>query len=263
MIYDESSKNVDNLGQVGQGSDDILETKAIKPYKNRFDINKAILEAREEERRKIARDLHDGPAQSLAAILLDLSILIAELPATEELEKLRKQLTKLQDIAKDSLNEIRQVLYDLKPVQLNSTLKSVLQDHFDQVNIKFGLETEFQTAGIPQKYPTYVQIAIFRLVQEALNNIVKHAGVKKACVILYESEEKITLTIKDEGKGFNKGKESNKSGSYGIEGMRERATLLEGTLDIISKPGAGTQILIEIPLKGRHYIGESKSNDSR
>ncbi|NLB52269.1 MAG: sensor histidine kinase [Syntrophomonadaceae bacterium] len=260
MIYDEGSKNVDNLGLA---SDVIPETKAIEPHKNKFDINKVILEAREEERRKIARDLHDGPAQSLAAILLDLSILVAELPATEELEKLKKQLTKLQDIAKDSLNEIRQILYDLKPVQLNSSLKSALQDYFDQMNIKFGLETEFQTAGVPQNYPTYVQIAIFRLVQEALNNIVKHASVKKACVFLYESEEKITLTIKDEGNGFNKEKELSKSGSYGIVGMRERTVLLGGTFDIISKPGSGTQILIEIPRKGRHYIGESKGNDSR
>jgi two-component system sensor histidine kinase DegS len=84
-----------------------------------------------------------------------------------------------------------------------------------------------------------------------------------AQIVLNESEKQLELLIKDEGMGFDKAKELNKAASYGFLGMKERVKLLEGTIEIISEPGAGTQILIGIPLKGRHNIGEGKSCNSR
>lgn len=256
MVYDESSINIDNLGLGAE--------KVIDRTEQKLEMERKILEAREAERRKIARDIHDGPAQSLAAILITLDLLASEISETADCQQLKQQLSQLKDIAKEGMDEMRQILFDLKPTSAEKdSLLSLLDDYFTEIKAKFNFTINLETVGSPQIYPVYIQTALFRIVQEAINNIRKHAGVSKAQIVMTESREQLKFLIKDEGKGFNKERELNKAGSYGLVGMKERVELLEGTIEIISEPGAGTQILIEIPLKGRHNIGEGKSYNSR
>lgn len=256
MVYDESSMNVDNLGP---GSDKIID----ESYQNKLEMERRILEAREAERRKIARDIHDGPAQSLAAILIKLNLLAME-PAAADNQQFKQQLSQLKDIAQESMNEMRQILFDLKPARLDkNSLLATLEDYFAEIKDKFGFVVKLEAVGVPQIYPVYLQTALFRLAQEAITNIRKHAGVSTAQIVLSESEELVKILIKDEGSGFDKARELNRTASYGIVGMRERVDLLGGSIEILSEPGAGTQIIIGIPLKGRHYIGEDKNINSR
>ncbi|MDD3893735.1 MAG: ATP-binding protein, partial [Syntrophomonadaceae bacterium] len=154
-------------------------------------------------------------------------------------------------IAQDSMNEMRQILFDLKPVrQNNDSLLSVLEDYFAEIKAKYNFCIELNSRGVPQIYPPYIQTALFRLIQESVNNCRKHAGVNKAHIMLSENREQVEILIEDAGKGFDKTGELNKADSFGIAGMLERTALLGGTIEIESKPGAGTQILIIIPLKG-------------
>mgnify|MGYP001343293601 CR=1 FL=1 len=125
-------------------------------------------------------------------------------------------------------------------------------DFFADIKAKYGFIVEFKTKGIPQIYPVYMQTAIFRLVQEAVNNSRKHAGVSKVQIILSESKEQLEILIEDQGSGFDTNRAFINENRFGIAGMQERVDLLEGRMKIQSKPGAGTQILIEIPLKGRN-----------
>ncbi len=215
-----------------------------------MEMERKILAVQEAERRRIARDIHDGPAQSLAAVLLQLNFLTAE-PITNNTEELRQELLRLKGIAQDSMNEMRQILFDLKPVrQNNDSLLSVLEDYFAEIKAKYNFCIELNSRGVPQIYPPYIQTALFRLVQESVNNCRKHAGVNKVHIMLAENREQIEILIEDAGKGFDKTGELNKADNFGIAGMLERTALLGGTIEIESKPGAGTQILIIIPLNG-------------
>ena len=216
-----------------------------------METEKKLLAAREAERRKIAREIHDGSAQSLAAILLRLDLMAAE-NLSNNPEEIRRELQQIKEIVQDCLNEMRQILFDLKPVRENISLLSVMEDFFADIKAKYGFIVEFKTKGIPQIYPVYMQTAIFRLVQEAVNNSRKHAGVSKVQIILSESKEQLEILIEDQGSGFDTNRAFINENSFGIAGMQERVDLLEGRMKIQSKPGAGTQILIEIPLKGRN-----------
>ncbi len=216
-----------------------------------METEKKLLAAREAERRKIAREIHDGPAQSLAAILLRLDLMTTE-ALSDNPEQIRKELLQIREIVQDCLNETRKILFDLKPVRENTSLLSVLEDFFADMKAKYAFSVEFSTKGIPQIYPVYMQTALFRLVQEAVNNSRKHAGVSKIQIILSESEEQLEILIEDQGSGFDTNRALMNENRFGISGMQERVDLLGGSMTIQSKPGAGTQILIGIPLKGRN-----------
>lgn len=261
MMYDESCINIDNLSL----KSDKINCKIISKYVgNEEEMKRKILEAREAERRKIARDIHDGPAQSLAAVLIKLSLLSMEPAAVADCQQLRQQLSELEDMVQESMNEMRRILFDLKPVRLDKqSLLTALEDYFVEIKANFGMVVKIEAAGQPQIYPFHMQTALFRLVQEAINNIRKHAGVSTAEIVLSESEERVEILIKDEGQGFDRDRELNKAAGYGIAGMQERVDLLGGTIEILSEPGAGTRVLIGIPLKGRRYSGEDKNINCR
>ena len=220
------------------------------------------VESLEAQRRKIARDLHDGPAQIMASILLRLDLV--EYLFKQDTERTMEELINIREMGRESLSDIRRIMFDLKPSALKELgLVASLKEYFYDYESKYNFIIDFVFFGKEKKYELGLEIALFRLVQEAISNVRKHSGVAKAMVKMEETRAGLTLVIKDEGRGFDVD-EAIKSGndSYGILGMKERAELFGGRIKIISNSGMGTQVIVELPAEGEEDNGQGKDINS-
>ena len=208
-----------------------------------------ILEAQEEERQRVAREIHDGPAQSMANVVMRAEYCLKLLE--RDPAKLRDELAALQGIARDSLQDTRKIIFDLRPMALDDLgLAAALQKFVANYKEQYGLPVEYQYFGPRRRLPSAVEVALFRIVQEGLNNIYKHAQASSASVKLEVLQDKVNLVIRDNGKGFNVQKvlkDRNRKG-YGLLGIKERVQLLKGEMEILSSPGKGTSLMISISL---------------
>lgn len=219
-----------------------------------------IIESQEAERRKIARDLHDGPAQSLASMLIRMDLI--ERLVGDDSSAFLEELNKAKDMGRESLAEIRRIMFDLKPTLMHEDgFISTLKDYFNNYEAKYNFEIDFSILGNMKKCDLSMEIALFRLVQEAITNARKHSGAKRVQVKMEENGKNLTLFIKDEGIGFDPDKLGSKQESYGIVGMKERVELFGGQLDILSEPGVGTQVVIKVPLEMEAGYGQYKGSD--
>lgn len=214
-----------------------------------------ILEALELERKKVARELHDGPAQILASMLMNLD-LISYL-CREDKERAEEEMLSVKQMGRETLDEIRRIMFELKPSFLHEVgLTDILKDYFDDYESKYNFQIEYIFMGDKKKYNASLEVALFRLIQEAVSNVRKHSGVKKAMVKLEAKRSGLIVVIKDEGQGFDLDKfMKSKKKSYGIIGMQERTELLGGEMQILSSIGSGTQIIIKVPTKGENNNG--------
>ncbi len=216
-----------------------------------------IIKAQEEERKRVAREIHDGPAQTLANLVLRVEIcekLLASQPST-----VGKELKELKELIKTSLRDIRKIIFDLRPMVLDDLgIVPALQRYLADFEDKFGLSVEFIYIGKEVRLKKGIEVTLFRILQEALNNVYKHAGVMQATVKLEITEKQVNLSIIDIGRGFDVEKVLKGEGleSYGVIGMRERVDLLEGKFYIKSAPGRGTEIRIKIPLRNIDKVEE-------
>ncbi|MGM0420355.1 MAG: sensor histidine kinase [Bacillota bacterium] len=231
-----SGENVDISGQF----DDM---------RNREKLAFKIIEAQEEERKRVAREIHDGPAQSLANLVLRTEI--AQQLLKENWQKAEKELEDLKDIVRSSVKDIRKIIYDLRPMSLDDLgLIPTLRKYIDDFSANTGILVELQIRGEEHSLPASYEITIFRLIQEALTNMSKHANANSGRIQLEYTRHDIKILIIDDGEGFDL--EENRSDSYGLISMRERCNLLQGDFEIKSTPGQGTRIRIILPLE----IGE-------
>ncbi|WP_406676265.1 sensor histidine kinase [Neomoorella carbonis] len=209
-----------------------------------------IIRAQEEERKRVAREIHDGPAQSMANIVMRAEYCLKLLD--KDPSKVREELLALQNIVMLSLQDVRKIIFDLRPMVLDDLgLAPALKRYFASYQEQYGLEIDFHFFGQQRRLDSTMEIALFRIIQEAINNIKKHAQVKSAKVKMEMQPDKVMISIRDIGKGFdlnsvNVGKEGN---GYGLVGMRERVQLLNGEMIINTAPGKGTHISITIPLQ--------------
>lgn len=209
-----------------------------------------ILEAVEFEKRKISRDIHDGPAQLLANVYLNADAL--KFTIQEDIQEGIKDLDRLKEHIRLALQETRQIMYDLKPglledKDLNEALKALV-DRFCLQNKCKGV---FHTDGIEEAVDETVQIAVFRVVQEALNNVSKHACAKRAVVDLKTDKTHLYVFVSDDGKGFDPEKMkkdvSFEEEGFGLKGMEERVEQFYGKFSYESAIGKGTKIKFEMP----------------
>lgn len=228
-----------------QGNAEIISEQIEDAFKKQ-QIGIWIVQAQEEERRKIARELHDGPAQSLANIVMRLSLI--ERLWEQDQEWVKREISALTSMVRDNITEVRRVIFDLRPMALDDlglvpAMRRYLADYRD----KHGLDVHFLFFGEERRLPLPVEVALFRLTQEALSNVRKHAEVNEAVVKLEITPRMATIVIKDDGRGFDVARASEK-GRYGLLGMRERVELFNGELTIKSRLGHGTQVIISIPV---------------
>lgn len=227
-------------------------TRILESAKNQQMIGLKIILAQEEERKRMAREIHDGPAQSLANLVMRTEI-AERMLGTSDLELIRKELIDLRGQIRSGLEEIRKIIFNLRPMALDDlglvpTLRKFVQD-FEEKNL---IRAVFETAGKEKRLPTALEAGVFRLVQEAYNNALKHANPTFVTLGLDFLEDSIHLVIEDNGVGFHVDVVTSKAkaqSQFGLIGMKERVKLLQGRIDIESKPGQGTKINIFVPIK--------------
>ena len=222
-----------------------------------------IIEAQENERKRISRELHDEIGQSLTAIKFSLDLIEKDLPQTASV--VRERIGEAKSLSNQTLTSMRQLSMDLRPRMLDDlglipTLRWYVQNFSSRLNIC----SDFQAIGLEEKLPPQIETAFYRIVQEALNNIAKHARATRFEVRLERRDSIISAFIRDNGKGFDLEKvlhsESPERG-LGIVGMQERVSLLGGHIDIRSKPNTGTEIEIEVPYpEGTGYEENTSSH---
>ncbi|NLL07202.1 MAG: GAF domain-containing sensor histidine kinase [Clostridiaceae bacterium] len=214
-------------------------------------LSKRILKAHEEERKRIAREIHDGPAQAVVNLSLKLE-LARKYFQNSMTDKGFQELDALNTSVKSTSKEIRAILYDLKPSYLDDGLIKALENRLQILEESTGLKVNFFVSGDDSTIEHYIVYALYRMVQETLTNIQKHAQANNVTVDLRIYETGISIQITDDGIGFDVKTQSKKHqtihGGFGLSGLKERVELLKGRFDLQSTPGKGTDLIIYVPL---------------
>jgi two-component system, NarL family, sensor histidine kinase DegS len=205
-----------------------------------------IIEAQEEERKRVSREIHDGPAQMMANVLLR-SELVERIYRERGIEDALKEIRDLRSMVKSSLSEVRRIIYDLRPMALDDLgLIPTLAKYLKNFQEHTGMSVSFRNLGIEDRLPAALEIAIFRFVQEAVQNAHKHAKPNDVQVKMEIKTKNVIVVIKDDGKGFDQ--TDKKEGTFGLLGMKERVNMLKGELTIDSTINKGTLIMLNIPI---------------
>ena len=207
-----------------------------------------VIAAQEDERKRIARELHDSTGQSLTSLLVGLR----NLKDVEEQVAVPARIDALRAIVSHTLDEVRQMAWQLRPSTLDDLgLLSAMQRYIDDYQQRFNVQVDFIARGIDGRLPVEMETVIYRVIQEALTNIVRHAQASSASVIIDRRLNTIRIIVEDNGIGFAL-IDKQYSKSLGLQGIRERAALFNGTLTIETEPGQGTSLFVEIPFdKGK------------
>jgi len=208
-----------------------------------------VVGAQETERQRIARELHDDTGQSLTAIGLGLRGVEAILASNPALAI--EQVKELKSFSTNALSELRRIIADLRPSQLDDLgLVAALQWYFQEFERRSALHIDFIVEGSRSRLPAEYETVLFRITQEALTNIVKHANASQVTVKFEVYPAQISLSIEDNGRGFNPAEVLRRDGphGWGLLGIQERSSLLGGHYAIDSAPGRGTRIRVSIPL---------------
>jgi len=231
-------------GELGQ------VTRIVESAKNRQIIGLKIILAQEEERKRIAREIHDGPAQMLANLVLRTEI-VERMLIKQDFGLVQDEIVDLKGQVRFSLEEMRKVIFNLRPMALDDlglipTLRKYVHDYEEKTKIR----TSFETRGKEHRLSSAMEAAVYRLVQEALSNAAKHAYPSFVLVEISFQAQLIKIVVRDNGLGFNVQqikKEQSSRESFGLVGMRERVELLEGRMEIESAENQGTSVIIHIP----------------
>jgi two-component system sensor histidine kinase DegS len=213
---------------------------------NRLTAGANPLAALEQEQRRLARDIHDGPAQTLANLALQ-SEVIERLIGIDD-DRAITEVRALRETATAAADELRQMIYQLVPPGLiRRDLSGVLRDYVDGLRERFGLTVHIDVqADLPIAKAT--QATIFRVIQAALQNVLRHSTVLEAWVGISLDGDDLVAAVRDQGRGFDLGDPTLLDGRrLGLAGMRERAELAGGSLAIDSRPGAGTRVTLKVP----------------
>ena len=208
------------------------------------------LEAQEEERSRIARELHDQMGQYLSTLMLRLKTLR---PLAAGQEQARDNLRKLEELTGTLVDEVHHLAWELRPAALDDLgLHTALQNYTERWSGRSGVAADFHCGGLErERLPPEVETTIYRVVQEALNNVLKHAGARRVSVVVERRRDHVLVIVEDDGRGFEVEEVSFAPGSgrgLGLLGMRERVALVGGALNLDSSPGAGTTARARIPV---------------
>ncbi|WP_238942590.1 sensor histidine kinase [Planococcus beigongshangi] len=224
---------------------DKVEEAIEKPQLNQ-DYSLRIIEAQEEERKRLSREIHDGPAQMMANVLLR-SDLIERTYREKGPELAFREISSLKEMVRHALTEVRRIIYDLRPMALDDlglvpTLRKYMettQDYNPGTHLSFG------SHGTERRLPPSYETSIFRLVQEAISNAIRHGKATDIDVKLEWVKERVNISVGDNGTGFDP--KTVKNQSFGLIGMQERIELIKGEFIINSSLGEGTILLFQIP----------------
>ncbi|MBE0607784.1 MAG: HAMP domain-containing protein [Dehalococcoidia bacterium] len=231
------------LGQVAVAFD-VMTIQLREKEEERAQLLARVLWAQEDERKRIARELHDDAGQALTSVVLGLTRI--ESAATDE--AVRRQATELKGTTHSALHLMRDLARDLRPSTLDDLgLVAALGRYVSDYGTKHGIAVHFHAASCEgMRLRTEAETALYRIAQEALTNVLRHAHATSINVLLECRGGDVILVVEDDGGGFQPGRGSSTSG-LGLLGMEERASLVNGTLTVESEPGRGTAIFVQVP----------------
>ncbi len=209
-----------------------------------------IIQTQEDERKRLGRDLHDGPAQKLAQIAMSLEY--AQQLVVHEPDRVEAELKSIRELALSTTREIRNLLFDLRPLVLdaeNGGLVVALRHFLERFEVVPGPCMHLH-ADYPDRLSHNVELTVFAIIQEAVNNVLKHANAQNCWLDVRLLDDKLVATIRDDGDGFDVRQvqdQYEQRGSWGLLNMHERAALVEARLNIASQPGKGTITSLEVP----------------
>ncbi len=240
---------IENARLYGQTSESLQQTVAELRAANAqlAYLSSLAIGAQEEERRRLARELHDGTAQELATLLVRLRVL----ERTEEPHELRLRLGEFREVIARALDDVRRMALDLRPTMLDDLgLVPALEAHTRDMARRWGITVRFETQGLDRRLPNQTELVAYRIVQEALSNIFKHSQATEATVTLVLRGRELRITVRDNGRGFDVGRTlASRERGLGLFGMQERAALVGGHLELASAPGAGTRVTASLPVR--------------
>ncbi|MDO8672935.1 MAG: sensor histidine kinase, partial [Dehalococcoidia bacterium] len=216
-----------------------------------------VLTAQEEERKRIARELHDDTAQLLSSLLLRIKLM----DRAKSLEEVRARSPQIVNLAVQAAEGVRRMARELRPPALEDLgLAAAINWYSEELALARGLSVEVRGSGFGDRLPTQLELGLYRVVQEALTNVAKHSGASSAVVTMERMSGAMRVLIEDCGCGFDVNQITNsRERGLGLFGMRERISLLGGTLNIVSQPEHGTRITLEVPITEKS-VGEYYEN---
>ena len=221
--------------------------KTISNLEDKTQIGMKIIKAQEEERRRIARDIHDGPAQNIASLVIKTEIVEkllkrGNIHIEDELKDIKTQLRAV-------LKEIRGIMYDLRPISLDEVgLIPTIERMAADMSYEKNIAIEIKKISDYPIFNSLNKLIAYRIVQESLNNIIKHSGAKNVVIRMDVRKDSINGSVSDDGKGFDADSFMEaKDKSFGLSSMKERAEIAHGSITIKSVVGKGTKIMFSIP----------------
>ncbi len=204
-----------------------------------------LIQAQEEERRRLARELHDGLNQELAILTMELGMVAKQVPETEPV--IREQLSKLRDRTEGLVNDLHRMTHELHPAALELLgLVPALRSHCAEFSANAGIRVWFRVVSELGQMRPETAVCLYRIAQESLRNVAKHSRAQEAWVEIEQDNGEIRLSIVDTGVGFeNEAPDAGKC--LGLISMRERVRLLSGMIKIKSAPGEGTRVEVRVP----------------
>jgi signal transduction histidine kinase len=213
--------------------------------KQQEEATKAVLEAEEAERQRIAKDLHDGVGQMMSAAKMNLSAYEAHTGFKTEEEK--RSFNTIIQLVDESCKEVRSVSHNMMPnALLKNSLASAIREFIDKLDHK-KLKVHLYTAGLDDRLDINVETVLYRVIQECVNNVIKHAAANTLDISIIREANEITATIEDNGKGFDTS-DREKFEGMGLRNIRTRLEYLKGSVDFDSSPGRGTLVALHVPL---------------
>lgn len=212
-------------------------------------LRRKLLDVQEEERRRIARELHDQMGQNLTALNLGLKSL---LNADRCSDKLRSRVQPLQELARQTARDLHRVALELRPAALDDLgLVKAVRNLAETWSARYRIDVDFEarqyeSAGISSQ----IEMTVYRVIQEALNNVAKHSGAKRVSLVLRRAAHHVQTIIEDDGRGFETGAPSaaNGQGRLGLLGIQERLGIIGGILKVESEPSRGATLIVRIPI---------------
>lgn len=226
----------------------LLFDEVTAKERSRGELLEKLLTAHEDERRRIARELHDEAGQSLTALIVNLELAAQEPSA----DRLRGQLAQLRELAERTLAEIRRLIYDLRPSILDDLgLAAALRWYAKNLLDPRGIAWTLSVSGVSGRLPAKLETVAFRLVQEALTNVLKHAEASTVTVSMSAAGRELHVRIEDNGRGFDprRSRSADQPGGFGLLGMQERVELVGGRWEVQSTPGVGTVVTAVLPIR--------------
>ena len=225
-------------------------TTEVKAKQRLSALTRELINMQENERQRIAKELHDEVGQALSAIKINLNLMNKRLGP--DFLDIRKTITKTDQIVNNLIIDLKRIALDLRPSMLDHLgLEATLHAYIKEFKSRTKLDVAYDISMLNKRLPIDIEITLYRIIQEALTNIVKHSSANKIGIDIKEQNERINILIQDNGQGFSVDKAFNpetRGISFGIIGMQERVKNLGGDFEISSEKGKGTKLSLYVPI---------------